>query len=93
MRQAACFLLVDGEVYLDGPCDVFDLGQDTYTLNAWTNGKPAQSHFAQITAMADGTFAASWNADPSDNRAGDDLGNVILTDGCWVNDRVKICAR
>ena len=88
-----CLLVVDGTTHVEGQCDVYPLGQGTYTLNTWSDGKPEQSHFAQVTALADGRFEATWNADPDDARAWDKIGEVTLREGCWVNDRVRICAR
>ncbi len=88
-----CLLVVDGTTHVEGHCDVYPLGQGTYTLNIWSDGKPEQSHFAQVTALTDGRFEATWNADPDDDRAWDRLGDVMMQDGCWVNDRTRICAR
>lgn len=90
--RQACYLAVDGRVHVDGPCLVFPFGDGGYTLNAWSDGKPAQSHFAVVTTNGDGTATATWNADPDDTRAGDPLGAARFSEGCWVNDRVKICA-
>ena len=92
-ERSDCLLVVDGTVHVEGQCDVYPLGQGTYTLNTWSDGKPEQSHFAQVTALADGRFEATWNADPDDARAWDKLGEVTLREGCCVNDRVRICAR
>lgn len=88
----ACYLSVDGQVRVEGPCLVFPFGDGGYTMNAWSNGKPAQSHFAVVTTNGDGTADATWNADPDDTRAGDPLGTVTFGDGCWTNDRARICA-
>lgn len=91
LRQA-CSLTVDGQLHVQGPCLVYPFGDGGYTLNAWSDGKPRQSHFAVVTLNADGTALATWNADPDDTRAGDPLGTVRLVDGCWVNARARICA-
>ncbi|MFC4254997.1 hypothetical protein GRI97_06140 [Altererythrobacter xixiisoli] len=88
-----CHLAVDGTVHVDGPCLVFPMGPDQYTLNTWDQGKPARSHFAMVTTDASGTTTASWNADPNDTRAGDPLGTVTKDGDCWVNTRARICAR
>jgi hypothetical protein len=87
-----CRLSVDAKVYVDGPCLVFPFGDGGYTLNAWSEGKPKDSHFAVVVANADGSAEASWNVDPDDDKAGDPLGTVRLRDDCWVNDRARICA-
>ncbi|CAN5286052.1 hypothetical protein BH09PSE1_BH09PSE1_11670 [soil metagenome] len=87
-----CWLAVDGAVHVDGPCLVFPFGDGGYTLNAWSEGKPERSHFAVVMLNRDGTGDATWNADPDDDRAGDPLGTVRLTNGCWVNDRTRICS-
>ena len=88
----ACYLSVDGQVRVEGQCLVFPFGDGGYTMNAWSNGKPAQSHFAVVTTNGDGTADATWNADPDDTRAGDPLGTVAFADGCWTNVRARICA-
>lgn len=90
--RQACSLTVDGQIHVQGPCLVYPFGDGGYTLNAWSDGKPRQSHFAVVTLNADGTALATWNADPEDTRAGDPLGTVRLVDGCWVNARARICA-
>lgn len=87
-----CYLSVDGKVLLDEPCLVYPFGDGGYTMNAWSEGKPKNSHFAVVVLMADGSADATWNADPDDDKAGDRLGTVRLRDGCWINDRVRICA-
>ena len=90
--RKSCYLSVDGKVLLDEPCLVYPFGDGGYTMNAWSEGKPKNSHFAVVVLMADGTADATWNADPDDDKAGDHLGTVRLSDGCWINDRVRICA-
>lgn len=88
-----CTLAVAGQVHVRGRCLVFDMGEGGYTLNAWSEGKPRHSHFAVVVVTASGTANASWNADPDDDRATDPLGVVEMVDGCWVNDRARICAK
>jgi hypothetical protein len=89
--RQACSLTVDEQVHVQGPCLVYPFGDGGYTLNAWSEGKPKQSHFAVVTINGDGTARATWNAAPDDTRAGDPLGTVRLVEGCWVNERVRIC--
>lgn len=91
--RKSCYLSVDGKVLLDEPCLVYPFGDGDYTMNAWSEGKPKNSHFAVVVLMADGSADATWNADPDDDKAGDRLGTVRLSDGCWINDRVRICVR
>jgi hypothetical protein len=88
-----CRFEVDGKTLLDGQCQVYPMGDGGYTLNTWSAGKPAQSHFAVVTTRADGKADATWNADPNDDKAGDPLGIVTRKAGCWVNQRTRICAR
>ena len=59
-------------------------------MNAWSDGKPQQGHFAVVTVNGDGTALATWNADPDDARASDPLGTARLVEGCWVNEWVRI---
>jgi len=91
--ERGCYLEVDGMVRVDGPCLIFPMGKDEYTLNTWSNGKPAQSHFAVVTANTDGTTSATWNADPDDDRALDPLGTVRKDGDCWVNARARLCVK
>jgi len=86
-----CYLAVDAKVLVDEPCLVFPFGDGGYTLNAWSDGKPKNSHFAVVVLKADGSGDATWNADPDDDKAGDPLGTVRLQGDCWVNDRARIC--
>ncbi len=86
-----CYLSVDGKVLLDEPCLVYPFGDGGYTMNAWSEGKPKNSHFAVVVLMADGSADATWNADPDDDKAGDRLGTVRLDGDCWINDRARIC--
>jgi hypothetical protein len=88
-----CRFEVDGKTLLDGRCQVYPMGDGGYTLNTWSAGKPAQSHFAVVTTRAGGKADATWNKDPDDEKAMDPLGVVTLQDGCWVNQRTRICAR
>ena len=91
--RKSCYLSVDGKVLLDEPCLVHPFGDGGYTMNAWSEGKPKNSHFAVVVLMADGTADATWNADPDDDKAGDRLGTVRLDGDCWINDRARICVR
>lgn len=91
--ERSCYLKVDGVVDVDGPCLVFPMGTDEYTLNTWDHGKPKRTHFAVVTKNADGTAKATWNADPDDDRALDPLGTVHKNGDCWTNDRARICVR
>lgn len=88
-----CHFEVDGKRLIDGPCRVFPMGKDQYTLNTWDGGKPRQSHFAVVTTQSDGRTIATWNKEPDDSRAYDPLGVVTKRDGCWVNARTRICAQ
>jgi len=92
-ERRSCYLAVDKKVHVDGPCMVFPMGDGLYTLNTWDAGKPARSHFAILSKDEDGRVSASWNKDPDDTRAFDPLGVVEKVDGCWVNNRARICAR
>lgn len=87
-----CRLEVDGRVHVNGKCEVYPMGDGGYTLNTWTSGKPRNSHFAVVAVLNDKTAEASWNADPDDSKAMDSLGVVAQQDGCWTNDRARICA-
>ena len=89
----SCYLAVNGKVHVKGRCLVFPIGGDGFTLNTWDHGKPRRSHFAVVNETRPGWGDASWNANPNDSRAGDPLGRVRWKAGCWVNPRVRICAR
>lgn len=88
-----CLLEVDGQTHVNGRCEVYPMGDGGYTLNSWTSGKPKNAHFAVVVILKDRTAEASWNADPDDSKAMDRLGVVSLRNGCWTNDRVRICAK
>jgi hypothetical protein len=91
--RKSCYLSVDGKVLLDEPCLVYPFGDGGYTMNAWSEGKPKNSHFAVVVLMAHGSADATWNADPDDDKAGDRLGTVRLDGDCWINDHARICVR
>jgi len=91
--RKSCYLSVEGKILLDEPWLVYPFGDGGYTMNAWSEGKPKNSHFAVVVLMADGTADATWNADPDDDKAGDRLGTVRLNGDCWTNDRARICVR
>jgi hypothetical protein len=93
LKTMHCYLQVHGKVYLDAPCLVYPMGEGGYTLNAWSRGKPAQSHFAVVSSNGDGSADATWNADADDDRAGDALGVLNQAKGCWVGRNARICAR
>ncbi|NBW14800.1 MAG: hypothetical protein EBR82_43055, partial [Caulobacteraceae bacterium] len=93
LTQRDCLLVVDGVTHVSGRCLVYPMGDGGFTLNVWSRGKPARSHFAVVSLNGQGPAEASWNKDPDDSHAWDPLGNVELKDGCWVNARARICAR
>ncbi|KQS57536.1 hypothetical protein ASG17_02120 [Brevundimonas sp. Leaf363] len=91
--QRDCLLVVDEVAQVEGRCWVYPMGDGGLTLNTWTHGKPARSHFAVVSVTRPGVADASWNQDPDDTHAWDALGEVTLQDGCWTNARVRVCAR
>ncbi len=92
-QQRECRLEVDGKVKVAGRCWVYPMGTGDYTLNTWDHGKPHYPHFAMVSSNGDGTANVTWNADPTDDRASDSLGKARKRGGCWVNERVRVCAR
>ncbi|MGJ8481892.1 hypothetical protein [Sphingobium yanoikuyae] len=88
-----CRFEVEGKVHVNEKCEVYPMGDGGYTLNAWSSGKPENSHFAVVIVDGEGKGDASWNADPDDDKAMDSLGTVTFEEGCWVNKRTRICAR
>lgn len=93
MTDRDCLLVVDGVTHVSGRCLVYPMGDGGFTLNVWSRGKPAQSHFAVVSINGPGPADASWNKDPDDSHAWDPLGPVTPEAGCWVNTRTRICAR
>ena len=92
-QQRECRFEVDGKVMVAGRCWVYSMGTGDYTLNTRDHGKPHYPHFAMVSSNGDGTANVTWNADPTDDRAFDPLGKARKRGGCWVNERVRICAR
>jgi hypothetical protein len=92
-KQRECRLEVDGQVMVVGRCWVYPMGAGDYTLNTRDHGRPHYPHFAMVSSNGDGTANVTWNADPTDDRAFDPLGKARKRGGCWVNERVRICAR
>lgn len=92
LQTRQCELTVDGKTYVHGPCLVYPMGKGL-TLNAWSRGKPAHSHFAVVVERGPGEGTATWNANPDDDRAFDALGVVHRHGVCWLNRRVRICAQ
>jgi hypothetical protein len=92
-QQRECQLEVDGKVMVAGRCWVYPMGAGDYTLNTRDHRKPHYPHFAMVSSNGDGTANVTWNADPTDDRASDPLGKARKRGGCWVNERVRICAR
>jgi len=92
-QQRECRLEVDGKVKVAGRCWVYPMGAGDYTLNTRDHGKPHYPHFAMVSSNGDGTADVTWNADPTDDRASDSLGKARKRGGCWVNERVRVCAR
>ena len=92
-QQRECRLEVDGKIEVAGRCWVYPMGAGDYTLNTRDHGKPHYPHFAMVSSNGDGTANVTWNADPTDDRASDSLGKARKRGGCWVNERVRVCAR
>lgn len=92
-QQRECRLEVDGKVMVEGRCWVYPMGAGDYTLNTRDHGKPHYPHFAMVSSNGDSTANVTWNADPTDDRASDPLGKARKRGGCWVNERVRVCAR
>ena len=92
-QQRECRFEVDGKVMVAGRCWVYPMGAGDYTLNTRDHGRPHYPHFAMVSSNGDGTANVTWNADPTDDRAFDPLGKARKRGGCWVNERVRICAR
>lgn len=92
-QQRECRLEVDGKIKVAGRCWVYPTGAGDYTLNTRDHGKPHYPHFAMVSSNGDGTADVTWNADPTNDRAFDCLGKARKQGECWVNKRVRVCAR
>jgi hypothetical protein len=86
-KTGACFLQVDGQVYLDGPCNI-EISDDGFSIGA--GDKKRSKYFASVSIFDDATFGF-WNGTPAASHAHQELGERKQDGSCWTNARAKIC--
>lgn len=88
-RLAKCLLQVEGQTYIDGPCDFEPSrkGDGSFQITG-ESGK----HFAYVYVEGDGKASAHWNGILGENRAHDPLGMLTRDGACWSNATAKLCA-
>jgi hypothetical protein len=83
-RQALCKFAVDGETYINGPCN-FEVDPDG-SFRIWDN-----AHTVYVNV--DGSTAeASWNKNPKSRHADSPLGMLARNGACWANATTQVCA-
>lgn len=88
-RPAKCLLQVEGQTYIDGPCDFapLDSGDGSFQITG-ESGK----HFAYVYVEGGGKASAHWNGILGEIRAHDPLGKLTRDGACWANANAKLCA-
>lgn len=88
-RPAKCLIEVEGNAYVDGPCDFRKLSGDNGSFQI--TGETGK-HFAYVYVEGDRTAAAHWNGILGENRAHNPLGTLTRDGACWSNATAKLCA-
>ena len=94
-RWAQCELVVKGKTYINGRCNVEDMGEGSFALGVLRDDQPIPRkgfYFAYVDVNGD-TAEAKWNEDRKEMHANASLGTLMRKGGCWVNDIAKICVR
>ena len=79
-----CVLEVDGQSYIDGPCEYSPSDSGDFQISA-------KDYFAYIYPSYKPVLGY-WNGTPGTTHAHDPLGELTKNGACWVNDRAKVCA-
>jgi hypothetical protein len=94
-RWAQCELMVKGKTYINGRCNVEDMGEGSFALGVLRDDQPIPRkgfYFAYVDVNGD-TAEAKWNEDRKEMHANAPLGTLMRKGACWVNDIAKICVR
>jgi hypothetical protein len=94
-RWAQCTLVVKGKTYIDGRCNVEDMGEGSFAVGVLRDDQPVPRkgfYFAYVDVDGD-TAEAKWNEDRTEMHANAPLGTLTRKGACWVNDIAKICIR
>ena len=87
-RPADCYLAVDGQDIINGPCDFDQFGGDGSFQITSRDG----AYFAVVSMDGTGSAQGWWNGVAFSGHAHTDLGPLYRSDACWVNDYVSVCA-
>jgi hypothetical protein len=94
-RWARCTLAVKGKTFINGRCNVEDMGEGSFAVGVLRDDQaiPRKGfYFAYVDVNGD-TAEAKWNEDRSEMHANAPLGTLTRKGACWVNDIAKICVR
>ncbi|MCL3881910.1 hypothetical protein [Marivita sp. GX14005] len=87
--DVACVLEVEGQSYIDGPCNFrFLSGND----GSFQITQPDGDSFAYVYIEGANTASAHWNGGGGIPRAHNPLGKLKRDGACWVNENARICA-
>jgi len=87
--RGECFLEVEGETHIDGPCDI-DMEKGGSFMMSELRRHPM---FVMVNIHEDeGTVTANWNGPERERHAHGQLGTVTRSGGCWKNADTRICA-
>jgi hypothetical protein len=81
---ATCVLEVDGETYINGPCDFRPIGGADFQIMAG-------DYFAYVYPSSP-PVVGYWNGVEKGSHAHDPLGELKRKGACWVNKSAKVCA-
>jgi len=87
-----CLLDVDGQTYLDGPCNIEMDRDGSFSIGAAESTRSEYFAFVDLDPDTKGVAAARWNGVGATSHADESLGNLFRHQGCWINDRAKVCA-
>lgn len=84
VSAATCVLEVDGESYIDGPCEFRPLDGGDFQITAG-------DYFAYVYPSTT-PVVGYWNGLERGSHAHDPLGELKRKGACWVNKTAKVCA-
>jgi hypothetical protein len=89
-KASDCLLEVDGQRYIDGPCQFVAHPGGSFEL--FTLRGAGVEYAAEVERVEPGKAMGFWNARTGDARPVVPLGVLSSSAACWTNARVRICA-
>jgi hypothetical protein len=90
-ESGECLLQVDGQTYIDGPCNIELVKGGSFSIAVGET--QASKYSAHVTRDPDtGRATGFWNGADAAPAGHEDLGNLVRDEGCWFNERAKVCA-